>query len=179
MAAPARLAPGFPGGGKSAREAEREDRAGCTSGEPRRKPRRAGGHALTSTHCSQGEPEQQQQRLHAEPQIHAATRSAAALQELESGQRGRAPGRKERREPGLARVGTELAWLPDRGRVSAPAAPLAAGPTPARCLCSAGAASSAAAKLALVAPGRRQKLSKWLTLLCSVRDSKRPFGLGC
>lgn len=57
-------------------------------------------------------------------------------EEPESGRRGRAPGRKERREPGLARAGTELAWLPDRGRVSAPAAPLAACPTPACCLCS-------------------------------------------
>lgn len=71
-------------------------------------------------------------------------------EEPASGRRGRAPRRKERREPGLARAGTELAWLPDRGRVSAPAAPLAAGPTPARCLCS-GAASSAAARKRLEA----------------------------
>lgn len=53
-------------------------------------------------------------------------------EEPASGRRGRAPGRKERREPGLARAGTELAWLLDHGRVSAPAAPLAARPTPAR-----------------------------------------------
>lgn len=88
-------------------------------------------------------------------------------EEPASGRRGRTPGRKERRELGLARAGTELAWLPDRGRVSAPAAPLAAGPEPARRL------FSAAAKLALVAPGRRQKLSKWLTLLCPLLPTTR------
>lgn len=43
-----------------------------------KKHRPAGGRALTSTHRSQGEPEQQQ-RLHAEPQIHAAPRTARPM----------------------------------------------------------------------------------------------------
>lgn len=169
MAAPARLAPGFPGGGKSARA------WGGKRGPRRLHLRRAPGGSL-------GEQEGTHSPPHTAVKESQSSSSSACTQSLRfmlqlgpvrsspeepaSGRRGRAPGRKERREPGLARAGTELAWLPDRGRVSAPAAPLAAGPTPALCLRSAGAASSVAAKLALVAPGRRQKLSKWLTLLC-------------
>jgi hypothetical protein len=74
VAAPSGLAPGSAGGGESASGAEGGKRAGCSPGERRGS---AGERALTSTHRSQGEPEQQQ-RLHAQPQIHAATRAAVA-----------------------------------------------------------------------------------------------------
>lgn len=53
------------------------DRRGGGQGARGLPPRRAGGRALTSTHRAQGEPEQQE-RLHAEPKIHAAPPAAAA-----------------------------------------------------------------------------------------------------
>lgn len=73
VAAPARLVPGS--GRRRARElgAEGREGVGCGPGGRRGARGRVAGHALTSTRRGQREPEQQE-RLHAAPQIHAAPR---------------------------------------------------------------------------------------------------------
>lgn len=111
----------LPGGGGSAIfGAEGGERAGCSPGERRGGRGRAGGRALTSTHRAQGEPEQQE-RLHAEPQIHAAPLAAAAAARPwpggGGGGGGGEAGGRGRRESRLVRAGAKLVWLPGRETV--------------------------------------------------------------
>lgn len=181
VAAPARLAPGFQGGGKSASGAEREESAGCSSREPRRKPGLAGGHSLTSTHSSQGEPEQQQ-RLHAESQIHAATRSAAALKSRSWAERPGTPDAEKgasRAGAGACGHGVRVAPGPREGALPSSAArcwPRACSPP---LLCS---------RLLCLRGVARRSWPRWLWdsgknspsgRLCLLRYSQLPVGPGC
>lgn len=180
VAAPARLAPGFLGGRKSVHGVEREDPAGCSSGEPRRKPGRAG---RTGTHLHT--PQSRRARAGAAPAPRVVDSCCNWVlnlpEEPERGQRGRAPRtpRKARDGAGACGHGVRVAPGPREGACPSNAAgcwPHACSPP---LLCS---------SLLSCRGVARRSWPRWLRdssrnspsgRRCLVRDSQLSVGPGC